>query len=110
MPELNLLLARLTPAQRSPACVQHALKVHRAMTTANYHAFFVLFLEAPNMGGYLMDHFLDRERIKALGILSKAYVPLFLPFLSPHPLVKGPSPDCLRDVLPLLVGGDGTGT
>jgi hypothetical protein len=72
--ELNLLLARLTPAQRAPACVQHALKVHRAMTTSNYHAFFVLFLEAPNMGGYLMDHFLDRERIKALGILSRACV------------------------------------
>jgi hypothetical protein len=70
--ELNLLLSQLTPAQRAPACVQHALKVQSALATSNYHAFFVLFNEAPNMGAYMMDHFVDRERIVALATMSKA--------------------------------------
>lgn len=70
--ELNLLLAHLTPEQREPACVQHALKVQTALATSNYHAFFVLFNEAPNMGAYMMDHFVPRERIAALATMSKA--------------------------------------
>jgi hypothetical protein len=44
----------------------------------NYHAFFRLFLDAPNMGGYIIDHFSDRERIKALMVMSKAYVVFYL--------------------------------
>lgn len=39
----------------------------------NYHAFFRLFLDAPNMGGYIMDHFSDRERMKALIVMTKAW-------------------------------------
>lgn len=78
--EINMLLARLTPTQRSPPCVKHALKVQAALATSNYHAFFKLFNEAPNMGAYMMDHFLDRERIKALATMSRAFVVFFFFF------------------------------
>jgi hypothetical protein len=56
--------------------VQHALKVQTALATSNYHAFFVLFNEAPNMGAYMMDHFVPRERVAALATMSKASVPV----------------------------------
>lgn len=46
--------------------ISHALKVYKAMTTNNYHRFFKLYVDAPNMGGYLMDSFVHRERLAAL--------------------------------------------
>ena len=64
--------------------VQHALRVQRALSMGNYHALFEMYLNAPNMGVYIMDHFIDRERAKALMIMTKAYVlqlwSLFRPF------------------------------
>lgn len=71
-PELNLFVGQLTPRQKVDPAVRHALDVQRALSTGNYHAFFILYLNAPNMGAYIMDHFIDRERIKALIIISKA--------------------------------------
>lgn len=52
--------------------MQHALKVQTTLATSNYHAFFKLYTDAPNMGGYMMDHFVPRERIAALATMSKA--------------------------------------
>jgi SAC3 family protein LENG8/THP3 len=58
--------------------VKHALAVQRALAIGNYHAFFDLYLNAPNMGAYIMDHFVDRERLRALLVMTKACVtPLF---------------------------------
>lgn len=42
----------------------------------NYHLFFSLYNTVPNMGGYIMDHFVERERIRALLVMTKSYVPL----------------------------------
>ena len=70
--ELNLLVGRLTPLQKQQSAIKHALEVQRVMSTNNYHAFFEFYANAPNMGGYIMDHFVDRERTKALMIMSKA--------------------------------------
>jgi len=55
--------------------VKHALGVQRALAVGNYCSFFELYFSAPNMGGYIMDHFIDRERTRALIIISKACVP-----------------------------------
>ncbi|EIN06164.1 hypothetical protein PUNSTDRAFT_106371 [Punctularia strigosozonata HHB-11173 SS5] len=76
--ELTLYVGQLTPQQKSHPAVKHALDVQRALATGNYHAFFALYLNAPNMGGYIMDHFVERERVKALMVVTKAYrtVPL----------------------------------
>ncbi|KAA1468774.1 hypothetical protein DENSPDRAFT_794948 [Dentipellis sp. KUC8613] len=71
--ELNLYVGQLTPRQKEDPAVQHALAVQRAIAMANYHALFELYLNAPNMGAYIMDHFIDRERIRALLVMSKAY-------------------------------------
>lgn len=62
--------------------MHHALQVHAALVTSNYVRFFRLFLEAPNMSGYIMDHFVERERAQALAIMSKAYMTLPLPYLT----------------------------
>jgi hypothetical protein len=40
----------------------------------NYHAFFLLYLNAPNMGAYIMDHFIDRERVRAMMVITRACV------------------------------------
>jgi len=71
--ELNLFVGQLTPKQKADPSVRHALDIQRAVSMGNYHAFFRLFLDAPNMGGYIIDHFSDRERIKALMVMTKAY-------------------------------------
>jgi hypothetical protein len=52
--------------------IKHALDVRSALATSNYHKFFELYLKAPNLGAYLMDHFVERERIAALKILCKS--------------------------------------
>jgi len=79
--ELNLFVGQLTPKQKASAFVQHALQVQRAMSMGNYHALFELYLSAPNMGAYIMDHFIERERVKALMIMTRAYLTLPLLFI-----------------------------
>ena len=87
------LLAQLTPMEKSDPGVHHALQVHAALATSNYVRFFRLFNHAPNMSGYILDHFVERERMSALTIMSKAYVLFFLlhpisPFLYSFALCK----------------------
>lgn len=57
------------------AAVQHALDVNTAISGFNYHKFFGLYVSAPNMGGYIMDMFINRERLAALGAICKAFRP-----------------------------------
>jgi hypothetical protein len=72
--ELNLYVGQLTPRQKADPAVRHALGVQRALSTGNYHALFGMYINAPNMGAYIMDHFIDRERVKALIVMTKASV------------------------------------
>jgi SAC3 family protein LENG8/THP3 len=71
------LIAELTPAMKEDLSIKHALEVRSALATSNYHKFFRLYLDAPYMGGYLIDAFVERERLEALRALSKAYVCFF---------------------------------
>ncbi|KAH7926432.1 hypothetical protein BV22DRAFT_1063024 [Leucogyrophana mollusca] len=79
--ELNLFVGQLTPRQKVDPAVRHALQVQRALSMGNYHALFEMYMSAPNMGAYIMDHFIDRERIKALMVMTKAYKTLTLSFV-----------------------------
>ncbi|KAI9464586.1 SAC3/GANP/Nin1/mts3/eIF-3 p25 family-domain-containing protein [Lactarius psammicola] len=79
--ELNLYVSQLTPKQKASSAVKHALAVQRALALGNYHAFFELYLNAPNMGAYIMDHFVDRERLRALLVMTRAYQRLSLAFI-----------------------------
>jgi len=76
-----MLVGTLTSEQKSAPAVRHALEVSKALTRNNYHAFFHLFATAPNMGGYIMDHFVEEKRVQALITMCKAYMTLPLSFL-----------------------------
>lgn len=71
-PDMASLLAQLTPTEKADPGVHHALQIQASLATSNYVRFFRLFNAAPNMSGYILDHFVERERMSALAILSKA--------------------------------------
>ncbi|SJX64664.1 uncharacterized protein SRS1_15480 [Sporisorium reilianum f. sp. reilianum] len=73
--DVNALMAELTEEHKAETAVAHALEVRAALVTGNYHSFFQLYTDAPNMNAYIMDHFVERERINALLIMSKCYRP-----------------------------------
>jgi len=71
--ELSNALADLTAAEKKDKAIKHALDVRSALALGNYHRFFQLYNETPNMGAYLMDMFVLRERLAALCNICKAY-------------------------------------
>ena len=72
--DMNEVLADLTPTEKKTKAIKHALGARSALALGNYHRFFQLYLETPNMGAYLMDMFVTRERLAALANMCKAYV------------------------------------
>ncbi|KAF2968221.1 hypothetical protein GQX73_g5306 [Xylaria multiplex] len=72
---LNDAIADLTTAEKGELPVKHALNVRSALALGNYHKFFQLYLDVPNMGAYLMDMFIKRERLAALANMCKAFKP-----------------------------------
>jgi len=69
--DLNDMLAELTHADKSQVWIKHALDVRSSLALGNYHKFFKLYLQADNMGSYLMDMFVERERFSALANMSR---------------------------------------
>lgn len=69
---LNDAIADLTTAEKEERPIKHALSVRSALALGNYHKFFQLYLDVPNMGAYLMDMFVKRERVAALANMCKA--------------------------------------
>ncbi len=69
---LNDVLADLTTAEKQKVAIKHALDVRSSLALGNYHRFFRLYLDTPNMGAYLMDMFVVRERLAALSNICKA--------------------------------------
>jgi len=80
--DLNMFIASLTPQQKQQVFIKQALDVHTAISTDNYHKFFVLYMNAHNMGSYILDHIAEAERVKALTIMTKAYQQLPIPFIT----------------------------
>jgi hypothetical protein len=73
--EMSSLLAQLGAEQKTHPAVRHALAARTALALSNYVAFFQLYRDAPNMGGYLMDYYVKRERLTALSTICRAYRP-----------------------------------
>ncbi|KAK5411164.1 hypothetical protein LTR06_006054 [Exophiala xenobiotica] len=73
--DMNDVLSDLTPADKKEPSIKHALQVRSALALGNYHKFFKLYLTVPDMGAYLMDMFVERERLAALACLCKSYKP-----------------------------------
>jgi len=80
--ELNRLIGELTAERKAIEAIRHALNVSTALSTNNYHSLFQLFNKAPNMGAYIMDHFIPRSRVQALVIMCKAYQRISLSFVN----------------------------
>ena len=72
--DMSSVLKELEPGLSSEPCVDHALRLRSSWALGNYHRFFRLYRSAPNMGGSLMDMFVERERKTALKAMAKAYV------------------------------------
>ncbi|PHH66793.1 hypothetical protein CDD81_5925 [Ophiocordyceps australis] len=72
---LNDTLADLTAEEKEVPAIKHALQVRSALALGNYHRFFQLYLNTPNMGAYLLDMFVLRERLAALCNICKGYKP-----------------------------------
>ena len=70
--DMNDMLADLTPTDKTQPAVKHALEVRSSLALGNYHKFFRLYLDTPNMGAYLIDMFIVRERLAALATICKA--------------------------------------
>ena len=70
--DMNDVLSELTPADKAEHPIKHALDVRSALALGNYHRFFQLYLDTPNMGAYLMDMFVARERLAALASICRA--------------------------------------
>ncbi len=71
--DISELLCSMNNEELVSEEVQHALAVNTALSNYNYHKLFQLYNNAPNMGDYVMDFFIPRERIKALEIMCKSY-------------------------------------
>jgi hypothetical protein len=73
--DMNNMLADLTTADKKGPFVQHALRVRAALASGNYHKFFNLYAESQdqrwNMVPYLMDMFVERERVAAMAAVCK---------------------------------------
>lgn len=70
---MNDLLATLRPEDKKQEAVRHALDTRSALALGNYRRFFQLYhTPPPNMGGSLMDMFIERERLVALSTICKA--------------------------------------
>ncbi len=70
--DMNDVLADLSVAEKRDHAVRHALEVRSALALGNYHRFFRLYMDTPNMGAYLMDMFVERERLSALANICRA--------------------------------------
>jgi SAC3 family protein LENG8/THP3 len=70
--DLIQLIGRITSPGPN---VQHAFHVRSAVASGDYVKFFQLYREAPAMSGYLMDNFIERERLKTLQKICRAYRP-----------------------------------
>lgn len=69
-----MTMSALTVEEKNDPFIKHALKIRSAWSLSNYHSFFQLYSVAPNMGGYLLDLFVQRERQRAIKTLIKSWV------------------------------------
>ncbi|KAK4693555.1 hypothetical protein P7C71_g3870, partial [Lecanoromycetidae sp. Uapishka_2] len=73
---MNDALADLTPEEKRHPAIKHALDTRSALALGNYHRLANLYNEPPpNMGAYLMDMFITRERLAALSNMCLSYKP-----------------------------------
>ncbi|GMH61148.1 hypothetical protein TrRE_jg8042, partial [Triparma retinervis] len=55
--------------------LSHALSVRRSLASSNFPLFFSLYLSAPKMSAYIMDHMIPTVRVLAARVMVKAFKP-----------------------------------
>lgn len=73
--DLLQIMLGLSSVQRNDPCIAHALAVRVAVAENDYHSFFSLQDECPNMGSYLMDNMISHIRSIGLQRMVKSYFP-----------------------------------
>ena len=73
--DLIRTISSLTPEQKQHPNIKHALEIRACTARADYQTFFRLYYAAPDMSAYLLDKFVDRERVRAMLILCRAFRP-----------------------------------
>jgi len=73
--DMMKILLSLSSERRADPTISHALKVRVAVAEYDYHAFFTLQDNCPNMGAYLMDYLVPSVRRDSLQRIHKAFRP-----------------------------------
>jgi len=63
----------LSPEDLKNKNVSHAMEVVKAAEKGNYHQFFSLYLDSPNMSDFILDLMLDNMRKRALKTITTVY-------------------------------------
>jgi hypothetical protein len=111
--EIQLTLSKLPKDSLKHPVVDHALKVRRAWSLANYHRLFSLYKQSPAMSARIMDWFLERERKQAVKIIARSYRPSIPVEFVSEQLAFDNTDDCMQFVqkhLPTIVSSTPTST
>ena len=73
--DLTILLANLSHDIKEDRAIKHALAVRKAITFDNYHNFFKLYKDTPNMGRHIINQMVEFRRIQALMTICRSYIP-----------------------------------
>ena len=76
------IMLDLTADDRASEYIAHALQVREATALRNYSKFFKLYAGAPGHAQYVMDTFVERERLSGLRIFCKAYQAIDVSFVA----------------------------
>jgi hypothetical protein len=68
-------MAGLTEQQCNDPGVNHALNVRHAVQTDNYHRFYRLYKQTPNLGNCILDLMIDNWRLLTVQKLVRVYKP-----------------------------------
>lgn len=73
--EMNSVLIELNEKAQEREEIKHALKVRESVALNNWHQFFLLYKECPNMGRYIMKRMFRKIRISALKMIYISFRP-----------------------------------
>lgn len=79
--EQGKILVQFSEAERTRKATRFALRIRQAVVSGNYHSYFRLSLNPPakTMISYLLVHFHDRVRWRAISTMISAYGPGNIP-------------------------------
>ena len=73
-PAMNDIVLEINEDERKDAAVKNALDIRSAIALGNYYRFFQLCKDVPNLGRYLVQSFMTRQRLAALANYARTYV------------------------------------